>query len=65
MSYPKSWHPKGLIEHLNSQYVHCPNRRTRHLMELMLEDLKRHRPVGSDGKHGGRHTETCGCEDKS
>lgn len=23
-----------------------------------------HRPLGPDGKHGNRHTATCGCEDK-
>lgn len=23
-----------------------------------------HRPLGPDGTHGDRHTDTCGCEDK-
>lgn len=26
--------------------------------------IDRHRPLGPDGKHGGRHTDTCGCEDR-
>ena len=30
----------------------------------LLEDIDRQRPLGSDGKHGNLHTETCGCEDK-
>lgn len=27
----------------------------------LLADVRRQRPVGPDGKHGNRHTETCGC----
>lgn len=30
----------------------------------LLREIDRHRPLGSDGKHGNLHTETCGCEDK-
>jgi hypothetical protein len=30
----------------------------------MIDECDRHRPVGPDGKHDDRHTETCGCEDK-
>lgn len=28
----------------------------------LIDELDRHRPLGPDGKHGDRHTETCGCE---
>ena len=28
----------------------------------LIEDIDRQRPLGPDGKHGGRHTATCGCE---
>lgn len=64
MSYPNYWSPKGLIERLNSQYVHAPDWRTRGLMEMLIERLHEHRPIGSNGKHGNLHTPTCGCEDK-
>lgn len=30
----------------------------------LLIDIDRQRPIGSDGKHGNLHTDTCGCEDK-
>ena len=30
----------------------------------LIKELDKHRPLGPDGKHGNRHTETCGCEDK-
>lgn len=29
----------------------------------LIAQLDRHRPLGPDGKHGDRHTPTCGCED--
>ncbi len=29
----------------------------------LIDECDRHRPLGPDGKHGNRHTETCGCED--
>lgn len=30
----------------------------------LVHKIDRHRPLGPDGKHGNRHTETCGCEDR-
>lgn len=30
----------------------------------IIDELDKHRPLGSDGKHGNLHTETCGCQDK-
>jgi hypothetical protein len=30
----------------------------------LIRQIDMHRPIGSDGKHGNRHTPTCGCEDK-
>lgn len=30
----------------------------------VIREIDRHRPLGPDGKHGNRHTDTCGCEDK-
>lgn len=62
MSYPDSWHPKGLIEHLNSQLYHAPDWQTRGLMQMLVDRLHEHRPIGPDGKHGDRHTDTCGCD---
>lgn len=31
----------------------------------LIVDIDRQRPIGPDGKHGGRHTSTCGCERES
>lgn len=30
---------------------------------LVILELDRHRPLGPNGKHGDRHTATCGCEE--
>ena len=29
----------------------------------IIAEIDRQRPLGPDGKHGDRHTSTCGCED--
>jgi hypothetical protein len=31
-------------------------------MQKILDQLDIMRPIGSDGKHGNRHTVNCGCE---
>ena len=31
-------------------------------IQLLINEIDKHRPLGSDGKHGNLHTETCGCE---
>lgn len=43
-----------------------PHRRDEHIARLqrLVDACDRHRPLGQDGKHGNRHTATCGCEDK-
>jgi hypothetical protein len=33
-------------------------------VQALIDQIDVHRPLGSDGKHGNRHTPTCGCEDK-
>lgn len=33
------------------------------VLAALINECDRHRPTGPDGKHGGRHTPTCGCED--
>lgn len=40
-------------------------RRSEHIDRLscIIQEIDRHRPLGPDGKHGDRHTATCGCED--
>lgn len=30
-------------------------------LERLINDIDRQRPLGTDGKHGDRHTPTCGC----
>lgn len=32
-------------------------------LEALIRECDRHRPLGPDGKHGQRHTLTCGCDD--
>ena len=34
------------------------------LLQRMINDIDRQRPLGPDGKHGKRHTLLCGCEDR-
>lgn len=31
-------------------------------LQRMIDEIDRQRPLGPDGKHGDRHTPTCGCE---
>lgn len=31
-------------------------------IQRMINDIDRQRPLGPNGKHGDRHTLTCGCE---
>lgn len=33
-------------------------------LQRLIDACDAHRPLGPDGKHGSRHTATCGCEDK-
>jgi len=35
-----------------------------HLNRLgrLIEECDRHRPIGTNGKHGDTHTATCGCD---
>jgi hypothetical protein len=42
------------------------DRRQGHMwvLQRLIDECDRHRPVGHDGKHGDLHTPTCGCEDK-
>jgi hypothetical protein len=32
-------------------------------LQRLIDECDRHRPLGPNGKHGDRHTPTCGCED--
>lgn len=31
-------------------------------LQRLIDDIDRQRPGGPDGKHGDRHTDTCGCD---
>lgn len=33
-------------------------------LSRLIDECDRHRPLGSDGKHGNLHTNTCGCEEE-
>lgn len=39
-------------------------RKKEHIDRLsrLIAECDRHRPLGSDGKHGSLHTATCGCD---
>lgn len=32
-------------------------------LQKLVNEIDLHRPLGPDGKHDNRHTNTCGCED--
>lgn len=59
---PDRWCPKYLREVLCKQEMYAPGQFTKDLMIRLMHDLDRHRPLGSDGKHGELHTDTCGCD---
>lgn len=42
--------------------AHRPDSHVERIGRIIAE-IDRQRPLGSDGKHGERHTPTCGCED--
>lgn len=37
--------------------------RAHEVLGALIAECDRHRPLGPDGKHGQRHTPTCGCDD--
>lgn len=43
------------------RYTHGPTP-AMWLIAAMIRDIDEQRPLGPDGKHGNRHTPTCGCE---
>lgn len=47
---------------INESSVNWSDSITKRLQRL-INELDKHRPLGPDGKHGDRHTPTCGCED--
>ena len=65
MTPPDRWCPKWLREALCVQQTHSPDEITRSAIGDLIDLLDIHRPLGPDGKHGERHTSTCGCEDKT
>lgn len=48
-----------------SNYPDDQGRKREHLdrLQRLINACDDHRPLGPDGKHGGLHTPTCGCED--
>lgn len=47
---------------LNLMYLLPANKAHSDRLQELIDECDRHRPLGPDGKHGDRHTETCGCE---
>lgn len=66
-SCPHEWCPKMLREKLCAQQTHIPagelEKVTRAYIGELIRILDLHRPLGPDGKHGDRHTDTCGCHE--
>lgn len=60
---PDAWCPKMLREYLCKQQGYAPDERSQRVIQVAIDMLDSHRPIGSNGKHGDRHTTTCGCED--
>ena len=62
--------PKMLCETLcvaqarigNSSYDEGRKREHIDRLQRLIDECDRHRPVGTDGKHGDRHTSTCWCK---
>jgi hypothetical protein len=69
-SYEVTDGPKMLRETLcvaqarigNSPYDESRKREHIERLQRLIDECDRHRPLGPDGKHGDRHTDTCGCE---
>ena len=60
--FDREWSPKALGEKLCVQQMFAPDAETREAIGNLLRILERHRPTGSNGKHGNLHTPTCGCD---
>lgn len=43
-------------------YLGEQERRAGEAIGRLIADIDRQRPLGPDGRHGDRHTATCGCE---
>lgn len=48
----------------NSVYNGAGKMHRSQLLQRLINECDRHRPLGVNGKHGNLHTDTCGCEDK-
>lgn len=63
--------PKMLRETLATAQVYILNysktdRKHDHskVLQRLIDECDRKRPLGPDGKHGNRHTDECGCDDR-
>lgn len=61
--------PKMLRETLCVAQTHIPEndpRRQEHIdrLQRLIDSCDRLRPIGIDGTHGDRHTDSCGCFDR-
>jgi hypothetical protein len=53
-----------LIEQADARLLSARRAEHSERLGLLIVECDAHRPLGPDGEHGERHTETCGCEDK-
>lgn len=53
-----------VAQHAVNQHITSPNLHgAPGVLTALIRECDRHRPLGPDGKHGDRHTPTCGCDD--
>jgi hypothetical protein len=63
--------PKMIREALCAAQMHIADgmtssgRRGEYIARIgrLIDAIDKHRPLGPDGRHGDRHTATCGCRD--
>lgn len=68
MQYHIDYTPKSLHEAFCYSQTHLPDtpqgNHFRSVLQDLINEMQIHRPLGSNGKHGNLHTQTCGCDDE-
>lgn len=54
-----------VAQHVIGRSMPDADRKHEHIARIsrLITECDRHRPLGPNGKHGDRHTPTCGCDD--
>lgn len=54
--------PKSIREALCILSTGISDKHVMMIIQNLISECDRHRPLGSNGKHGNLHTTTCGCD---